>query len=77
MEKGTFDLNDLAKQLGQMQKMGGMGGLMKMMPGMGKVKKQIDAAGGIDDHLLKQQQAIILSMTQKERKKALYFKGFS
>jgi signal recognition particle subunit SRP54 len=69
MEKGTFDLDDLAKQLGQMQKMGGMGGLMKMMPGMGKMKKQLDAAGGIDDRLLKQQQAIILSMTPQERKK--------
>ncbi len=68
MEKGQFDLDDLAKQLGQMQKMGGMGGLMKMMPGMGKMKKQLDAAGGIDDRLLKQQQAIILSMTPHERK---------
>jgi len=75
MEKGTFDLNDLAKQLGQMQKMGGMGGLMKMMPGMGKMKKQIDAAGGLDDHLLKQQQAIIFSMTQKERKKPSILKA--
>jgi len=69
MEKGTFDLDDLATQLGQMQKMGGMGGLMKLMPGMGKMKKQLDAAGGIDDRLLKQQQAIILSMTPQERKK--------
>jgi len=69
MEKGTFDLDDLAKQLGQMQKMGGMGGLMKMLPGMGKMKKQLDAAGGIDDRLLKQQQAIIYSMTPEERKK--------
>jgi len=60
MEKGTFDLDDLGKQ---------MGGLMKMMPGMGKMKKQLDAAGGIDDRLLKQQQAIILSMTPQERKK--------
>jgi len=67
MEK--VDLDDLATQLGQMQKMGGMGGLMKLMPGMGKMKKQIDAAGGIDDKLLKQQQAIILSMTAQERKK--------
>lgn len=69
MEKGTFDLDDLAKQLGQMQKMGGMGGLMKMMPGMGKMKKQLDAAGGIDDKLLSRQQAIILSMTPQERRK--------
>ena len=49
--------------------MGGMGGLMKLMPGMGKMKKQLDAAGGIDDRLLKQQQAIILSMTPQGRKK--------
>ena len=68
MRKGQFDLEDLAKQLGQMQKMGGMGGLMKMLPGMGKMKKQLDAAGGVDDHLLKQQQAIILSMTPEERR---------
>lgn len=68
MEKGKFDLDDLAKQLGQMQKMGGLGGLMKMLPGMGKVKKQVDAMGGLDDKLLKQQQAIILSMTPHERK---------
>lgn len=67
MRKGQFDLDDLAKQLGQMQKMGGMGGLMKLMPGMGKMKKQLDAAGGVDDKLLKQQQAIILSMTPHER----------
>ena len=69
MEKGTFDLDDLGRQLGQMQKMGGIGGLMKMMPGRGKMKKQLDAAGGVDDRLLKQQQAIILSMTPEERKK--------
>jgi len=75
MQKGTFDLDDLAKQLGQMQKMGGMGGLMKMMPGMGKMKKQLDAAGGIDDRLLKQQQAIIFSMTPEERQKPALLKA--
>ena len=75
MEKGSFDLDDLAKQLGQMQKMGGLGGLMKMMPGMGKMKKQLDAAGGVDDKLLKQQQAIILSMTAWERKNPLKIKA--
>jgi signal recognition particle subunit SRP54 len=68
MRKGQFDLDDLARQLGQMQKMGGMGGLMKMLPGMGKMKKQLDAAGGVDDQLLKQQQAIIYSMTMEERR---------
>ncbi len=69
MAKGRFDLDDLQKQLGQMQKMGGMGGLMKLMPGMGKMKKQLDAAGGVDDKLISRQRAIILSMTPEERKK--------
>ncbi|MBC6402535.1 MAG: signal recognition particle protein [Hyphomonadaceae bacterium] len=67
MKKGAFDLDDLAKHLGSMQKMGGLGGLMNMMPGMGKVRKQVDAMGGLDDRLIKQQQAIILSMTLWER----------
>ena len=67
MRKGQFDLEDLSRQLGQMQKMGGMGGLMKLMPGMGKIKKQLDEAGGIDDRVIKQQQAIISSMTPAER----------
>lgn len=66
MRKGQFDLQDLSDQLGQMQKMGGMGGLMGMMPGIGKMKKQI-AASGVDDSVFKRQQAIISSMTRKER----------
>ena len=48
MRKGVFDLDDLAEQLGQMQKIGGMSGVMGMIPGIGKMKKQIDAMG-IDD----------------------------
>ena len=68
MQKGEFDLNDLSDQLGQMQKLGGMGGIMGMLPGIGKMKKQIDAAG-IDDSIFKRQQAIISSMTREERKK--------
>ena len=68
MQKGKFDLEDLSKQLGQMQKMGGLGGLMKLMPGMGKMKKQLDAAGGVDDSLLRRQQAMISSMTPAERR---------
>ena len=66
MQKGQFDLNDLSDQLGQMKKMGGMGGIMGLMPGMGKMKKQIDAAG-LDDSIFNRQQAIISSMTKKER----------
>ncbi len=68
MRKGAFDLDDLAEQLGQMQTMGGMSGLMGMLPGVGKVKKQIEAAG-LDDGVFKRQMAIISSMTGAERRK--------
>ncbi len=67
MKKGLFDMDDLSQQLGQMSKMGGMGSIMKMMPGIGKMAKQIEQAG-IDDSVFKKQQAIISSMTRKERK---------
>ena len=66
MQSGKFDLDDLAAQIGQMQKLGGMGGVMGMMPGMAKMKDQI-AAAGMDDKLLKRQLAIISSMTKWER----------
>ncbi len=68
MQKGTFDLDDLSEQLRQMQRMGGMSGVLGMLPGIGKMKKQINAAS-LDDGLLKRQQAIISSMTRKERKR--------
>ncbi len=67
MRKGVFDLNDLAEQLNQMQKIGGMSGIMGMLPGIGKAKKQIDAMG-LDDSMFRRQTAIISSMTPKERK---------
>jgi signal recognition particle subunit SRP54 len=66
MKKGTFDMNDLAEQLGQMKKLGGMKGLLGMLPGVGKIKTQLDAAG-LDDKILTRQEAIIQSMTKKER----------
>ncbi|WP_136658185.1 signal recognition particle protein [Nitratireductor sp. XY-223] len=66
MKAGKFDLNDLADQLRQMQKMGGMSGFMGLMPGMGKMKDQI-AAAGLDDTVFRRQLAIISSMTKKER----------
>ncbi len=65
--KGQFNMNDLKSQLEQMMKMGGMEGIMGMMPGMKKMSKQIEAAGGIDDKVFKQQIALIQSMTKKER----------
>lgn len=68
MQKGEFDLNDLSEQLEQMKKLGGMGGIMGMLPGIGKMKKQIEEAGGLDEAIFVRQQAIISSMTRKERK---------
>ncbi|MGD1880694.1 MAG: signal recognition particle protein [Paracoccaceae bacterium] len=66
MAKGQFNMNDLKMQLEQMLKMGGMEGMMGMMPGMGKMAKQVQDAG-FDDKILRQQIAMIQSMTKKER----------
>ncbi|APZ53003.1 signal recognition particle protein [Salipiger abyssi] len=64
--KGQFNMNDLKMQLEQMIKMGGMEGMMSMLPGAAKMAKQMDGAG-IDDKILRQQIALINSMTKKER----------
>jgi len=66
MKKGEFDMNDLAEQLNQMKKLGGMQGVLGMLPGVGKVKDQL-AQAGMDDKVLTRQEAIIQSMTKKER----------
>jgi signal recognition particle subunit SRP54 len=66
MEKGKFDLNDLRMQLKQMQNMGGLGALAGMMPGMKKAKAAM-AASDMDDKVLIHMDAIIGSMTGKER----------
>lgn len=68
LAKGQFDMNDLRSQLQQMQKMGGMAGLIGMLPGMGKLAAQAEKAGA-DDRLLGRMEAVILSMTPKERGK--------
>jgi signal recognition particle subunit SRP54 len=68
MQKGQFDLNDLRTQLRQMTKMGGLGALAGMMPGMKKAKAAMQA-GGMDDKILHRMDAIIGSMTPKEREK--------
>lgn len=74
MEKGTFDLEDLADQLAQMRKMGGVQGLLGMLPGVGKMKNQM-AAAGLDDKLIKRQEAIVSSMTPEERRKPKLLNG--
>ncbi len=68
MAKGQFDLNDLRSQLRQMTKMGGLGAIAGMMPGMKKAKAAM-AQGGMDDKVLLRMDAIIGSMTLKEREK--------
>ncbi len=68
MMKGRFDMNDLRQQLEQMMKLGGMSGVMGMLPGMGKLTKQLEGAN-MDDKVLKRQVAIIQSMTKDERRK--------
>lgn len=68
MAKGQLDLDDLAEQLRQMKRMGGMSGIMGLLPGVQKVKKQIDDMN-ITDKTFDRQIAIITSMTKVERKK--------
>tara|TARA_B100000886_G_scaffold59177_1_gene36568 strand:- start:164 stop:1630 length:1467 start_codon:yes stop_codon:yes gene_type:complete len=67
MQKGQFDFNDMLKQLQQVSKMGGLGGVLAMLPGVGKLQKQM-AGAGVDDKSIARQVAIIQSMTVKERK---------
>jgi len=66
LKKGVFDLEDLRAQLLQMKKMGGMGSLMNLMPGMGQMKKAL-AGANVDEKVFDRQIAIINSMTKAER----------
>jgi signal recognition particle subunit SRP54 len=67
MMKGQFSLQDMADQFRQLRKMGDIQGLLGMLPGVAKVKTQL-AAANVDDKMLARQEAIILSMTRKERR---------
>lgn len=67
MQAGHFDLNDLANQLKQINKMGGMGSILKMFPGVGKIEDKLEKAG-FDETIIKRQLAMIGSMTRKERR---------
>ena len=66
IKKGNFTFDDYLLQLRQMKKMGGMEGVLSLLPGVGKVKEQMQNAN-IDEKLLTSNEAIILSMTKKER----------
>ena len=67
IQKGSFDLDDMAMQLRQMRKMGGLSGLMGLLPGVAKLKGQMKEAN-VDDGMLGRQEAIISSMTRHERR---------
>ena len=66
IKKGNFTFDDYLLQLRQMKKMGGMEGVLSLLPGVGKVKDQMQNSN-IDEILLSSNEAIILSMTKKER----------
>ena len=68
IRKGSFDLEDFRKQLGQISKMGSLQGLLGMLPGVGKIKAQM-AEAKLDDKVIKRQIAIIDSMTRAERRR--------
>ncbi len=68
IQKGKFDLDDFGQQLRQLLKMGGLSGLMGMLPGVPKIQQQMKHAN-IDDGMVKRQLAILSSMTPKERKR--------
>ncbi len=74
IQKGEFDLEDMISQLRQLKKMGGLGGVMSMLPGVGKIQKQM-AQHSIDDKLIGRQEAIILSMTPQERHRPALIKA--
>jgi len=66
LKEGSFSMEDYLTQLRQMKKMGGMEGVLSMLPGVSKIKKQMDNAN-IDENIIKINEAIILSMTKEER----------
>lgn len=67
LQKGIFDMNDMATQLEQMLKMGGLNKLMGFLPGMAKIKDKISEAG-MNDQMIRRQLAVVRSMTRQERR---------
>ena len=66
LKKGTFTMEDYLTQLRQMKKMGGIEGVMSFLPGVSKIKSQMEQSG-IGEKIITQNEAVILSMTKKER----------
>ena len=66
LKKGKFSMDDYLSQLKQMKKIGGIEGVLSFLPGVSKIKSQMDNAG-VDEKIIPKNEAIILSMTKKER----------
>ena len=66
LKKGQFSMQDYLTQLRQMKKMGGIEGIMSFFPGVSKIKSQMDQSG-VDEKIITQNEAVILSMTKLER----------
>lgn len=74
MAKGKFDFEDFLGQMKMLQNLGPLEGILGMMPGFNKIKKQLPA-GALDDKRIKHMEAIVLSMTLKERRRPEIIKG--
>ena len=74
LKKGQFSMQDYLSQLRQMKKMGGMEGVLSLLPGVSKIKSQMDKSG-IDEGIIIKNEAIILSMTKKERENPKIING--
>ncbi|MCA3260628.1 MAG: signal recognition particle protein [Telmatospirillum sp.] len=74
LKSGDFDFNDMLSQLEQLKKMGGLGGVMNMLPGVQKMKAQM-ANANIDEKVVGRQTAIIRAMTKKERRDSKLLNG--
>jgi len=74
LKKGKFSMQDYLSQLRQMKKMGGMEGVLSLLPGVSKIKSQMDKSG-IDEGIIIKNEAIILSMTKKERENPKIING--
>ena len=74
LQSGKFDFNDFLEQMNMMRKLGPLDGLLGMMPGFNKIKKQLPA-GALDESRMKRMEAIVLSMTPRERATPMLIKG--
>ena len=74
LKKGVFTMDSYLSQLRQMKKMGGMEGVMSLLPGVNKMKAQLDNAS-IDEKMLIENEAVILSMTKQEKENPRIISG--